>query len=715
MGACTSKVTVEEKMSRYVPTAQKLVDAFFGENESTSSAEAGAFFSCLWGASRDVLLCNSEEATDFLNRSCEANPKSAVALDSYLFLSKGRHVVWDLNRAMFMTIWMKYDADNSGDISLCELGKLVKGLNFSEDLSKELTATVKAAGGNVNYAFLEKAYLSLTRLDELEYVFRSIAGPERDSITRDEFNSFLCDSQGEERDGAHVKDILNSLFAVHTGEVHLNAFLAFLGDHRFNSILDGEKTFKVYHDMNQPICNYFINSSHNTYLTGDQLTSKSSTEMYKKVLLDGCRCVELDCWDGFAGEPVVYHGHTRTSKISFRSCIHVIKENAFRVSQYPVILSLEVHTSPAQQDRMADIMCHTFGEMLFQSPWGPQEPPTFLFSPENLKRKILVKSKRAASASSDAEAGKTDSEETEENEEEEEERKRLETNHAYRQFKEGKRKEQKTKERRFSEKLSRIVSIESAGFKGTDDMSYLEERQAYQCTSLVESKAKKLALTKAEEFKLINRYCLTRTYPAGSRFDSSNYDPQTLWNCGCQIVALNWQSRETYEWRLNRGFFSDNGNCGYLLKPKSLRLKTGLRRGSQVRSFSLEIISAFCLPKPNRANKGEIVDPFIKCFIEGPDGNSSPKTTGTIRNNGFHPVWRGKGLQNEFSWDVQDWELSTLVVQIYDEDKHTRNDFLAESILPLRVLKKGIRRIPIHDINGVDIFGSFLICSVSFF
>ena len=45
--------------------------------------------------------------------------------------------------------------------------------------------------------------------------------------------------------------------------------------------------------MDHPLSDYFVATSHNTYLVGNQVTSESSVDAYIQVLKEGCRCVEL--------------------------------------------------------------------------------------------------------------------------------------------------------------------------------------------------------------------------------------------------------------------------------------------------------------------------------------------------------------------------------------------------------------------------------------
>ncbi|OQE29459.1 hypothetical protein PENSTE_c002G07399 [Penicillium steckii] len=72
-------------------------------------------------------------------------------------------------------------------------------------------------------------------------------------------------------------------------------------------------------DCSVPISDYFVSSSHNTYLTGNQLYSDAAASAYTSVLLRGCRSVEIDVWDGEPLSPAESENEEASSESSSES------------------------------------------------------------------------------------------------------------------------------------------------------------------------------------------------------------------------------------------------------------------------------------------------------------------------------------------------------------------------------------------------------------
>ncbi|KAK1117063.1 hypothetical protein K0M31_016989 [Melipona bicolor] len=216
-------------------------------------------------------------------------------------------------------------------------------------------------------------------------------------VTVQEFQNFLITEQqdslgnNEVEVSCFIRDYLQDPQRdVQEPHFTFSEFIDFLFSKQ-NSIWD-PKYSHIYQDMTKPLAHYWIASSHNTYLMGDQISSESSCQAYIRALRAGCRCIELDCWDGPDGMPFIFHGHTLTTKIKFLDVIKTIKEHAFSTSDYPVILSIEDNCTLPQQRKMAITMQDVFGDMLLVQPVDKNE--TSLPSPHALRRKIILKHKK---------------------------------------------------------------------------------------------------------------------------------------------------------------------------------------------------------------------------------------------------------------------------------------------------------------------------------
>ncbi|XP_041927738.1 1-phosphatidylinositol 4,5-bisphosphate phosphodiesterase beta-1 isoform X1 [Alosa sapidissima] len=480
-----------------------------------------------------------------------------------------------------------------------------------------------------------------------------------------------------------------------------------------NGVIPPEKLDQS-EDMTFPLSHYFINSSHNTYLSAGQLAGNSSVEMYRQTLLSGCRCVELDCWKGRTAEeePVITHGFTMTSEISFKEVIEAIAECAFKTSPFPVILSFENHVdSPKQQAKMAEYCKSIFGDALLTEPLEkyPLEHGVPLPSPQELMGKILIKNKKSHHKPSDGSAKKKLSEqvsntnsdsssvfepsspsagpavpvEVEAESEDEDD----DDDDCKKSMDEG----TAGSEAIATEEMSNLVNyIQPTKFNSFE--SSKKNSRSYQMSSFVETKALELLTKSPVEFVEYNKLQLSRIYPKGTRVDSSNYMPQVFWNAGCQLVALNFQTIDL-SMQLNLGMYEYNGKSGFRLKPEFMRrpdkhfdpFAETTVDGIVANTLSVKIISGQFL-----TDKKVGVYAEIDMFGLPVDTRRKAFKTKTSQSNAVNPVWDEEPIVFK---KVVLPTLASLRLAVFEEG----GKFIGHRIIPVSAIRPGYRYIGLRN------------------
>lgn len=471
-----------------------------------------------------------------------------------------------------------------------------------------------------------------------------------------------------------------------------------------NSIIDPEKTAEP-HDMTKPLNRYLISSSHNTYLVGDQLKSDSTAEMYRIVLERGCRCVEIDAWDGDEGLPVVYHGHTMTSQEPLEKILYAIREHAFSHGyEYPLIISLENHMCIEQQQLAACMFTEILGEYLY-IPNEEQKHADALPSPDQLKHHILLKAKTGKAifresymqrASLTGEC--SDDMEDDDSDDPSDYQPSSSSSRAGKTVRITSPNKKKSKAKlKIAPEFARLVSMAGGNRKALMELwkvgkSGADVYMASSCVSLSEKK-----MTEIAERKLMDQVCaynthgFTRVYPKGTRVNSSNYCPLYPHFLGCQLVALNWQAND-YAMAINHARFLSNRGCGYILSSSICEMDTPS-------VLMMSILAGFLLPKTEGTlNKTERADPYVTVklydsdFVDDDESCTHKFSTDTIKSNGFSPAWK-----NAFKMTVRNPSLAILNVKVYDRDRASDDDVLAHASVPICALRTGIRSLPLND------------------
>ncbi|KAG6107772.1 hypothetical protein E4U13_006807 [Claviceps humidiphila] len=495
-------------------------------------------------------------------------------------------------------------------------------------------------------------------------------------------------------------------------------------------------------DRSRPLPEYYISSSHNTYLMAHQLYGSSSASAYETALKTGSRCVEIDAWDNSADadEPKVTHGFTLVSHIPFRTVCETIRavhdEEAAMARlnstfiRTPILLSLENHCKAHGQRRLAAIMKEVFGERLLSEPirrkgHDEQEEDNVHVSLADLEARICViveyrlvgneaeqpeeSDPKSESSESDSDSGLGNAE--------------LETPDA----RDAQREYEDNKKKALTDSIvpelaelgvyaQSVKPIDNSWFKP----GVLTNGPHHHLINVSESGLSSHLPAEATAVAAHNAKHLMRVFPKGTRISSSNLKPVPFWGIGAQICALNWQTYGTSN-QLNDALF--NGSGGYILKPAPLRHggDGNLFSSGQRKKLRLHVAGATDVPPNEGRDLDSTLKPYLTCQLHSPGliecDSLKRRTTAWKQYTAGTPCLGLLGgpparepLWNEtLEWTYQDNELVFLRMLLKSDDTWARNPMLAVCAVRLAYVVPGWSFIQMLDMKGRETKCSILV------
>ncbi|OQD69572.1 hypothetical protein PENPOL_c002G03849 [Penicillium polonicum] len=522
-------------------------------------------------------------------------------------------------------------------------------------------------------------------------------------------------------------------------------------------------------DLSAPISDYFISSSHNTYLTGNQLYGDAAASAYTSVLLRGCRSVEIDVWDGESDTPnssdssssdseteektkggeIRQEKPSKEQKESFSSRLEakiggVLRRKSVKspqrpsdeetaTSHMPVPAEPRVlHGHTLTKGTTFREICHAIRDSAFVASDLPliislevhaslEQQQTMVdimleawkgllvdAPPDDGKLPSLADLKRKILIKSKCIPFNAEDENPE-------------GEALTPQNSDDKSPgQQPPKPSKILDALAKLAVYTRAYHFSHFDQP--EAKVPLHVFSLSEKAAREAHVSHRDALFEHNRTSMMRIYPYAFRVTSSNLDPTFYWRRGAQLVALNWQNLDK-GMMLNHGMFV--GTHGWRLKPSGYRSGRGSSTDVIERrnlTLSIEVYAAqdLSLPPGDHSERG--FKPYVNCqlHVEEPEGDVTPDQDDassdtekssyrrcTKSSSGRNPDFKGQKLEFPTVTGIIE-ELSFLRIKIKD-DEIGRDPLAAWACIRLDRLREGYRLIHLHQCAGEKSGGVLLV------